>query len=69
MQDTKLRELFSKIYDSEVIQDRIDEIQVVNTNTSNLELENDNDKTYVAAFTSSLYARSSLIGCMLSLFQ
>ena len=33
--DLKLRELFAKIYTSSVIEDRIDEIQVVGTNTEN----------------------------------
>ena len=66
--DVKLRELFAKIYTSSVIEDRIDEIQVVGTNTENLSPEDEKLDSYSSVFCSSYYGRASMVGCLMAVF-
>lgn len=66
--DIKLRELFAKIYTSSVIEDRIDEIQVVGTNTENLSPEDEKLDSYSSVFCSSYYGRASMVGCLMAVF-
>ena len=66
--DLKLRELFAKIYTSSVIEDRIDEIQVVGTNTENLSPEDEKLDSYSSVFCSSYYGRASMVGCLMAVF-
>ena len=63
----KLHSLFSKIYDPEILQERIEEIQVNQTDEINKSKENDDG--YYATFFSPKYQTASLVGCVISMLQ
>jgi len=63
----KLRSLFSKIYTEEIMQERIEEIQV--NPTDEIDKSKENDDGYHATFCSPKYQTASLVGCVISMLQ